>query len=111
MNTIKIDSSQEDIKLVIDDLLDQIDWKIIREVMLMLGWKWANFKHGDMRTPLVDELRETASRLMLEAIDDNNKRCKDSHVGTGGIVVRTKVIGDDIKVEVSFELDSADNYN
>lgn len=110
MNAIKVNSTQEEINSAIDNLLDQIDWQKIREVMLMLGWKWASFKHGDMRTPCIDELRGTASRLTLDSIQRSVKSGKEDYTGTGGIAVRARVIGDDIKVEVSFELDSADNY-
>lgn len=110
MNTIKIDSTQEEIKSSINNLLDQIDWQKIREVMLMLGWKWASFTHGDMRTPFVEELRETASRLIVHAVKDTTRSGMRSYQSTGGIVVRTELFVNQIMVEVSFEVDSADNY-
>jgi hypothetical protein len=53
---------------LIDWVVDRVRWERIESIFSFLGWKWAIVGTNEYRVPLVNDLKEQASRLCREAI-------------------------------------------
>jgi hypothetical protein len=53
---------------LIDLVVDRVNWERIESIFSFLDWKWAIVGTNEYRVPLVNDLREQASRLCREAI-------------------------------------------
>ena len=53
---------------LIDLVVDRVNWERIESIFSFLDWKWAIVGTNEYRVPLVNDLKEQASRLCREAI-------------------------------------------
>ena len=65
-------------KKAIDKIMDWFDFSKVHRTMVALEWKWASAEDG---IPTEPEIRETARKLMEDAIKDKVS------IGTGGFRV------------------------
>jgi hypothetical protein len=102
----------------IDDIMDNFNFAHVHKAMVALDWKWATSKNY---VPSMDDLRETAERLLRGAAKSRLGDFKRSHWelgiinGTGGFQAtafcdrtKTRITGLDLKFVVS-EWDEGDN--
>lgn len=62
----------------ISQIIDRFDFQTVHDYMVITGWKW----HGEV--PTMDDLKGTATRLLVEAQMDSQDVVS---MGTGGFRV------------------------
>lgn len=71
-------------KLTVEDMIDEIIYEFnfdkVESIMFHLNWKWGG---SDCRTPHIDELRETAERLLGGAAESRLGAYIDEHHKVG----------------------------
>lgn len=94
---------------MIDNIMDNFDFKKVHKTMNFLGWKW-----GENEVPSVEELKETASDLLNHVVDVLTEDPPSVHhtdrflTSTGGFHAsgyRTKR-GNVAQLELYFAIDS-----
>jgi len=64
------------VKDIIDEIMEEFNFGKVESVMFHLNWRWASeYK----RTPNIDELRETAERLLKDAAESRLGAYIDTH--------------------------------
>ena len=77
-------------KELIDDIMDNFNFKKVQSVMKFLNWKWVTAEEG---VPTVMEIRREAKKLLLEVCQtciklENISPDTQVCVGTGGLLAR-----------------------
>ena len=103
---------------MIDNIMESFDFNKVRKVMWHLDWRWASSENG---TPSIEQLKETAERLLRGAAEYRLGNYFDSHWelgvtnGTGGFQataycdrMKTRITCLDLKFVVT-EWDEGDN--
>lgn len=86
-----------------DNIMDYFDFEKVRRVMELLDWKWGPIGN---RVPEVFEIRQSARRLIKEAIE----KYKGS-IATGGLWVDySEDENGDIALDLSFKLEHWTEY-
>lgn len=80
----------------IDEILDNFDFEKVREVMIFLNWKW--FFSSGYRIPTVDEIKDSAIKLLNEVASNKNKTYS---VATGGF--KASKYDKDLELEFTIE--------
>ena len=85
----KDEVKKEPLEKMVDEILDEFNFARVYKAMEAVDWKWATV-NGGKSTPNIDDLRETAERLLRGAAKSRLGDYKDSHWelgiinGTGG---------------------------
>ena len=85
----------------IEEVISQMDWEMIRKVMVSLNWEY-----WDRGIPSIDILKDTARMTLLQAMLIEGGECE-----SGGFLARRIDITDGYYLELHFAIDSANNYN
>jgi len=71
-------NKKEAVQSQIDEIMDTFDFRCVRQMMLAVGWTWANSENG---TPEEWELRSKARSLLKECVSVGVTGC-------GGLMAR-----------------------
>jgi hypothetical protein len=95
------------INKMVDEILDEFNFERVQTVMFKLNWQWAMTAQG---IPTIEELKETAERLLRQAAEYRLGQYKDSYWelgiinSTGGFQAtafcdetKTRITGLDLK--------------
>lgn len=88
-----MDMTNEEADAIIKEILDKFDFEKVHAVMVLTDWKWK-----EIRVPTVEELRECAGWLLVNACFAEG----DYTSGLGGLAVYK----DDREVNLVFELET-----
>jgi hypothetical protein len=103
---IQILENQEDV----DNIINNFQFDKVEKVMKALNWEWI-----DVGIPSIEQLREKARSLLIEAkkyVTTSDKFESEYHVAVCGFTVDAHKIGNSDKVylRLAFEVDEWDNY-
>lgn len=105
---------QRKLQSIIDDIMDNFDFRKVHRVMKYLNWTWAS-SNG---VPEVFELKDCARRLLNECLCSMIMKGEDTWgIATGGFYVHATNYKDaepeddcHIGLKLSFEVESWDGY-
>jgi ribosomal protein L25 (general stress protein Ctc) len=103
---IQISENQE----VVDNIINNFQFDRVEKVMKALNWEWI-----DVGIPSIEQLREKARSLLIEAkryVSTSTKFEPEYHVSVCGFTVDAHKVGNSDKVylRLAFEVDEWDNY-
>jgi len=92
----------------LNDIMSNFNFDKVQKVMEFLNWTWT---YSENPIPCVRELKECASRLLVECYDHCIKNQTRFETGTGGFIVRGFYDGENNKVflKLVFSLAEWDN--
>jgi hypothetical protein len=100
--------NQEKLQEQIDYIMDYFDFDKVREAMLTLDWKWGL---GEMaEVPEIPRMRETARKLLKNAISCAEKEEVTYHAETGGFRATCVIEEGKPYLSLDFILTSWSNY-
>lgn len=94
----------------IEDILDNIDFDRIQDVMKFLHWEWVSPDGVGTRIPTIGELRKGARRILRNAAAEADKLGIEFTVASGGFFATAKKLNDKMYMRIHFEIQDSDNY-
>lgn len=94
----------------IDDILDNIDFDRIQDVMRFLRWEWVSPDGVGTKIPTIGELRKEARRLLRNAANEALKLGIEFTVASGGFFATAQKLNDKMYMRIHFEISDSDNY-
>lgn len=91
------------------NIIENFDFKRVYTVMKALDWRWACVC-DNTRVPMVDEIMESAKRLLDEVIESHLKDGENQHISTGGFEASLTVCEEDGIPDLSLKFVVEDWY-
>jgi len=70
------------VEKLLDEIMENFDFKKVHNVMEFLDWKWASSTTADA-VPSIDEIKDEAARLLWDVVNDPENEV----IATGGLRV------------------------
>lgn len=91
------------------NIIENFDFKRVYTVMKALDWRWACVC-DNTRVPMVDEIMESAKRLLDEVIESHLEDGENHQISTGGFEVAINICEDDGIPDLSLKFVVEDWY-
>jgi len=111
--------TEEQKQNIIDEILEEFDFDRVYRVMVMLDWRWClpvgertfEYDHiqGNMRTPTLDELKNSAARILRDVMKSAEKNTHETVLtGSGGLMAYAYYEDtlDMINIDLTFQVTS-----